>query len=213
MRTVLLFLLLPCSILAQSTLSVGRVRGAPNVSAPVPLHFRGSNIVALQADLVFDPALLMPASVSGGGAAANHVVASAKVGSGVQRVLLYLLQNTPFTNGVLATIPFTVSASVRNSVIPIGISNVVMATREGNGGLSINRGGLVVIHPVFIHPDGTAQLFLSVLPNTSYAVQASTNLIDWFNLGTSTPATGILEFFDTNAPAFPFRFYRAKSVP
>lgn len=46
-------------------------------------------------------------------------------------------------------------------------------------------------------------------PNQSNRVQATTDFTGWLDLGFSLADTnGLLRFLDTNAPAFPFRFYR-----
>lgn len=66
--------------------------------------------------------------------------------------------------------------------------------------------------PVSLGSGGIA-FQLSGVPNASYIVQASTNLIQWSNIATNVlPATGILEFNDPMAGQ-PLRFYRAIRVP
>lgn len=50
------------------------------------------------------------------------------------------------------------------------------------------------------------------LSNLTYTIEASTNLINWINIGTAPADTGgLFNFTDTNAPAYPRRFYRAIS--
>jgi hypothetical protein len=44
----------------------------------------------------------------------------------------------------------------------------------------------------------------------SFDFQASTNLVNWQDLGTNTAdSNGLVQFLDTNAPLFPNRFYLA----
>jgi hypothetical protein len=43
----------------------------------------------------------------------------------------------------------------------------------------------------------------------NYTIQTSTNLTSWVDLLTVTPGGGNVQFTDTNAPVFPWRFYRA----
>ena len=45
--------------------------------------------------------------------------------------------------------------------------------------------------------------------NTSFGIQASTNLASWTSIGSgTTDTTGLLIFQDTNAAGLPKRFYR-----
>ena len=45
---------------------------------------------------------------------------------------------------------------------------------------------------------------------SNYVIQASTNLTEWIALTTNSSSNGIIDFLDTNALAFPQRFYRAR---
>jgi autotransporter-associated beta strand protein len=64
-------------------------------------------------------------------------------------------------------------------------------------------------------PNAFKQITGQGLSNLTYTVQATTNLtppVTWIQLGPATANTsGIYQFTDTNAPAFPLRFYRAVS--
>jgi hypothetical protein len=47
------------------------------------------------------------------------------------------------------------------------------------------------------------------LPSSNYTFQAATNLLNWDPIGSSLAGTnGVFQFTDTNAPSFPYRFYR-----
>jgi hypothetical protein len=57
-------------------------------------------------------------------------------------------------------------------------------------------------------PNGTVILQAQGSPGEAFDIEASTNLLDWLDLGTFQADTnGLLQFDDTNAPAFPARFY------
>jgi outer membrane protein assembly factor BamB len=56
--------------------------------------------------------------------------------------------------------------------------------------------------------NGTVILQAQGSPGEAFDIEASTNLLDWLDLGTVQADTnGLLQFDDTNAPAFPARFY------
>jgi len=59
--------------------------------------------------------------------------------------------------------------------------------------------------------NGTVALTLQqATPGASYAIQVSTNLINWVSLATNVAGVdGVLQFNDTNAGGFTQRFYRA----
>ena len=50
-------------------------------------------------------------------------------------------------------------------------------------------------------------------PGISYSLQASTNFVSWISLGNIESAGASFELVDTNAAAFPFRFYRVVAEP
>jgi hypothetical protein len=57
---------------------------------------------------------------------------------------------------------------------------------------------------------GKVRLHFTALPGESYLVQASTNLVNWIELGTITAdANGDIHFEDLNSAACPAKFYRA----
>jgi P pilus assembly chaperone PapD len=64
--------------------------------------------------------------------------------------------------------------------------------------------------PVTLQPqsDGTLRLQAQGSPGESFDVKASTDLQTWLDLGSVTADTnGLVQFDDTNAPNFDFRFY------
>ncbi len=59
-------------------------------------------------------------------------------------------------------------------------------------------------------PQGSMRLQLPAPPDQSVGFQFSTNFLDWLLLGsTLADSNGIATFDDTNAPAYPYGFYRA----
>ncbi len=56
-------------------------------------------------------------------------------------------------------------------------------------------------------------LRLSGQPDTRFAVDASTNLLNWVSLKTNVTTGGYFDYVDSGAAAFPARFYRGRWVP
>ncbi len=71
--------------------------------------------------------------------------------------------------------------------------------------------GPPIIQSVTTLSNGTVQVMASGVPNTSYLVQATTNMINpsWATIGTATTVpNGLALFSDLQATNFPTRFYR-----
>ncbi|MDQ2945586.1 MAG: hypothetical protein M3Y27_06540, partial [Acidobacteriota bacterium] len=67
-----------------------------------------------------------------------------------------------------------------------------------------------VLTPQGFQPNGSFQLHVTSLPNTSFQIQASPDLVGWTNLGSgSTDANGVLLIQDSIAGTFRMRFYHA----
>jgi hypothetical protein len=60
---------------------------------------------------------------------------------------------------------------------------------------------------ILASPGGPATIQGAGVTNGTVTIQASTNLVSWTNIG-SVYSTGSFSFTDTNAPAYPYRFYR-----
>jgi hypothetical protein len=61
--------------------------------------------------------------------------------------------------------------------------------------------------------DGQFLLRLTGSPGLRYAVETTTNLLQWTVLKTNTLTDGSFDFVDTAAPGLAKRFYRARLVP
>src|SRR5580765_6253269 len=92
-----------------------------------------------------------------------------------------------------------------------------MEADEGTGGsqadataiVSSNTPGYITLSPVYLHPEGPADVFLKATPGRSYIIQATTNFIHWLNIETNTATSDLLIFTDANAGQYQYRFYRA----
>ncbi len=61
-----------------------------------------------------------------------------------------------------------------------------------------------------ILPNGRFLLEMTGQTNRTYTIQATTNFTQWTSLTTQVAFNGQIEFLDTNAPAWMYRFYRAE---
>jgi len=201
-------------VTAAPSLSVGGVSSVPGATVSVPVTFQGGttlppNVVALQADVQFDPVYLTLGEITAGTAASNRVVVSSALSAGRHRVLVYSLNNGVLSDGEVANLSITVSSSASLGFHPLVLTNVIMATGTAAVQASTNFNGYISLIPVFPRPDGSVDVFLSVTQGQQYIIQATTNFSNWVNLLTNV-ATGLnLEYMDLDAHRYPYRFYRA----
>ncbi len=79
-------------------------------------------------------------------------------------------------------------------------------TNGGSDITTIKYGNLTNIQK---NSDGSIQLQFFGNPSQSYNFQATTNFLNWTDLSSVMADTnGLFQFLDTNAPLFPYRFYR-----
>ena len=220
-RTRWCFLSLLCLICLTSAspafalpkISIGTVRGFPanTVAVPLSLNYASNdlkNVVALQADVLFEQSGLVPGVPTAGSAMANHSLSTSLPGTGLRRILVYSPNNTVLSNGVIANLPFTLApGDYRNYTLTL--ANVILAYADGTQAPVTVASGGIAVSPVYIRPDGNADFVLSVLADQPFSIQASTNLSDWVNLTDVVPTGPIYIQVDTDAHLYPYRFYRA----
>lgn len=198
---------------AGTRLSVGGERGLPGTTVSVPLSLRGeTNVTALQADILFDAARLSSGAPIPGAALGGHTLAASQPSNGVRRVVIYSLNNTLLSNGVLASFPFSIPSGAPGGVARLTITNVLVVKADATTVASTNTSGFVTSTPVFLFPDGHLEGFLSISAASAdqcHVVQATTDFVNWSNVFTNAATGRQLEFVDPSAGLHPFRFYRA----
>jgi N-acetylneuraminic acid mutarotase len=136
--------------------------------------------------------------------------------------------NSVPTNGFFAAIargggslgPWTSGTPLPAALYNLGTavtgSNIFVSGGLGNSGASSSVFSITlpppvpVLTPLGFATNGNFQVGLTSATNTSFSLQASANLTNWTTIGNGvTDVTGSLTFQDTNATAFPQRFYRA----
>jgi len=73
----------------------------------------------------------------------------------------------------------------------------------------MNAGGLQITN-IVVGPNRKARLNFLGDTNLTYIVEASTNLVDWADIGTASPDLNGLVFRDQEAPFIETRFYRIR---
>jgi len=210
-----LLLLLTCDLTAKAApkLSLATVRGFPGATVNLPIVFSyGSNdlqtVVALQADITYAQNGLTSGAPSGGSALRNHSLLTSLPSGGTRRVVVYSSNNSAFTNGIIASLPFTL-ASGQAQNFTISLAHVILAYADGTEApVNVISGGIAVT-PVFVQADGNADFFLTILVNEPFSIQASSNLINWIELTNVIAPDPLFIHVDRDAHNFPYRFYRA----
>src|SRR6267142_805261 len=95
------------SIGAETSLTVGNVPAYPGSTVAVPAGLRESpgEIVAMQFDVTFNPSKVSAQDAVRGARLTNHVIRTRRMSDGVERVLIYSLDNSsiPGTNTTVAS--------------------------------------------------------------------------------------------------------------
>ena len=178
------------------------------------LNYRSNevrNVVALQADVLFDASGMSDGTPGSGALLSRHVLASSAPATGIRRLLVYSAENAVLTNGTVVRIPFSVGPNeFRN--FSLTLSNVILVRADATQIPATNANGFVGVNQVFVAPDGHADGFLNVVSNgveQCYVIQATTDFQTWVNVHTNSTEGTLLEFADPAAGEFPKRFYRA----
>lgn len=199
-------------------LVVGVVRGFPGrtVDVPVSLRYRTNDlrdVVAFQADVVFDASGVDDSAPSPGAIVSNHVLASSAPFAGSRRLLVYSQGNEVLTNGEVARIPFNVgSQEFRN--FTLRLTNVILVRADASQVFGDETHGAIAVSQVYLGLNGSADGFLdSTTDGTEqcYIIQATSDFQTWSNVQTNSTDETLLQFIDPDAGSFPKRFYRAIS--
>ena len=197
-------------------LTVGIVRGFPGRTVEVPLSLRYAtndmrDVVALQADVVFDATGVTDAVPTPGSITSNHVLASSAPLTGTRRLLVYSAAGSVLTNGNVAQIPFSVGPNEYRN-FALRLTNVIMVRADASQVPGGTIHGAIAVNQVYVGQNGQADGFLNVTTNgveQCYVIQATTDFHTWSNVQTNSTEEALLQFIDPDAGGFPKRFYRA----
>lgn len=208
-----------CSTRGAPQLSVGNTNGLPGASVSLSTTIStDTNVVGAQYDIVFNPATLSSTDATDGGAQPSHHVASALVSAATRRIVLYSPSNAALTNGLLASLMFSIASNAPPGVSSLLITNAILANRQG---LPIQPGGLAPgfvlslaaparFGSIFLATNGAVQFQVFGSINQAYVIQGSTNLVQWIDVSTNTALAGEIDFTDPNTGRSQARFYRVR---
>jgi len=121
---------------------------------------------------------------------------------------MFGLTTNSFTLTVVSNAPF--AGSMVLGAFQVVITNLYGSVKSSNAVLSVYATTASALDTPVLSGGSQIQFDVTGVSGFNYAVQASTNLMDWVPLLTNTsPFT----FTDTNAPDFPQRFYRSVYLP
>lgn len=197
-------------------LTVGIVRGFPGRTVDVPLSLRYAtndvrDVVAFQADVVFDATGVTDAVPTPGSITSNHVLASSAPLTGTRRLLVYSAAGSVLTNGEVAKIPFSVGPNEYRN-FALRLTNVIFVRADASQVPGGTIHGAIAVNQVYVGQNGQADGFLNVASNgveQCYVIQATTDFQTWSNVQTNSTEEALLQFIDPDAGGFQKRFYRA----
>jgi len=209
-------LLLPAPAHAVPKLIAGIVRGFPGRTVEVPISLRYltndvRDVVALQADVVFDATGVADNTPVAGFITSNHVLASSAPFSGTRRLLVYSPAGSVLTNGNVAQIPFNVGPNEYRN-FALRLTNVILVRADASQVPGGKIDGAIAVNQVYVGPGGQADGFLNVTTNgveQCYIIQATTDFQTWSDVQTNSTEEALLQFIDPEAGGYPKRFYRA----
>ncbi len=218
---------LPCpSLNAATELVVGKVTTAPDTTGTVPVTFNGDTAaVALQFDVSFDATSLTAGPPLLKDFTATHQIVSSMPGTGLQRIVVYSMNNTSLPAGATILLRFTPRAGLsEGTAINVGLAKAIVSSATGDrvtpvqlipGSLTISTSGggkAPRFDSITAADSGKVDFQLTGTAGQRYVIQTSIDLRDWKPLETFTiPAGGILKVNDPAGPQFRSRFYRAVS--
>jgi hypothetical protein len=149
------------------------------------------------------PALAPPTIIPSGGTFSGPVTVTVQPPD-ANAAIYYTLDGTlPTTNSLFYAKSLVVNSSL----------TLMAKAFETNYNNSVAASALFVIQPLFFTSEeftnnGVFQLGLSGVAGSNYVLEVSTDLINWIPISTNLAPANVFELTDSNAAAFPYRFYR-----
>jgi hypothetical protein len=224
-KTVALFVLFlsVLAVKAAPSLGAGNALGLPGGTATAAISLlTDTNIPQLQFDLRFETNFLSSGTPVAGPALADQIILSSEPSPGLRRVQLFSLSNSPMTNGVLVTIPFTIAPNAPPRYTGLVLTNVTLYNelQQLIPLVLLTNGTLEILMPprftsIRRMTGGSLELQVASPPSHICIILTTTNLTQsaWLPVYTNQPPLGAFPFEDLAATKLPRRFYRAVVVP
>lgn len=158
------------------------------------------------------PAITGQPQSQGVGAGSNATFSVAATGGNLSYQWLF---NAGAIGGATAS-SYTVASAQTNNAgsYAVVVTNTLGVVTSSNALLTVNT---AVQAPQFqsvsVLPNGTVQMVLNGQAGSSYAIDGSSNLVDWTLLTTFVNTNGTYQFTDTSSTNKPLGFYRARLLP
>lgn len=207
---------------AAAQISLGTGASPAGGSAAITNRLSGAaGVVGLQYDVLYNGGRLAANATVPGNALLGHNVFLSRLTPNSSRVVIYSLSNTALTNGALASLYFAVAASAPLGTQTITLTNGILAGAAGQslGPVDSVPGNLVItagpakLGEIVRSSEGFIQFQVEGSSGGTYLLQASTDLVSWETVGTSTAVAGLIQFTDSESKTRPVRFYRALVKP
>ncbi len=116
---------------AQPAITVGQASGEPGATVLVPVELSAAaGVVALQLDLVSDPAALAAGEPSPGPALGDHLLSWHEPLDGRLRLLFDSLTNTSLADGDLVLLPYAIALAAPPGSVPVTLEQVLAANAQ-----------------------------------------------------------------------------------
>ena len=135
-----------CGLAQNATLSLSSTSGAPGAVVPLNVSLAGTGPlpVSTQWNLSYSPTDFTSANVVVGSAAASKSL-SCQYGTGTAICMLWGLNDTSMTTGVVATVSLTLSASTKSTSSVVQLTNGISASTTATADSTSTSNGTVTI--------------------------------------------------------------------
>lgn len=192
--------------LSDAGLSLANPHVDAGSTVSVPLTLSGAtDVVALQADVVFSASVLTAGPATAGPAPGGHTFGSSLPALGVRRILIYSLNNTPLANGVIANLQFTAASRPALTVAPLSFTNVILTSANSTSlGFTVSPGVIIINVAPFITSQPLNQTAIVGGPATFSVANLGTAPLSYqwrFNASNIPGATSVTLFLTNLQPA------------